>query len=267
MKKYLFLLLLPAIYLVALSYGRWESGLPPVDPAEDDAVLMELPDLRDEDQLIISHTGYTLSYNAKTNCPDWVAWELTGTEASTAVTSRNDDFRGDPEVPEANRVQTADYRGSGFDRGHMCPAADMKWSVEAMSDCFYMTNICPQVPVLNQKWWEHLERACRRWAQQEGTIYICCGPIYYDEVLPQFIGRDIQVRVPEGFFKVILSLQKGNEKAIAFVYRNTDERQTMEDALTTVDEVEQLTGLNFFPTLDPAIKASLEKQMNLRIWN
>ena len=93
----------------------------------------------------------------------WVAWALTREETETKATERKDDFRADPNLPHLNQVESNDYRKSGYDRGHMCPAADMKWSTEAMSDCFYMSNICPQVPALNQKWWEHLERACRRW--------------------------------------------------------------------------------------------------------
>lgn len=227
---------------------------------------VELPAQRPEDVLVLSHTGYTLSFNTSTNCPNWVAWELTDEEVAGAAATRSNDFRGDPDVPAAHRVETTDYRATGYDRGHMCPAADMKWSAEAMSECFYMTNICPQVPVLNQKWWEHVETACRRWASREGRIFICCGPLYDPEVKARYIGRNVQVRVPDGFFKVVLSLQAGQEKAIAFLYRNTDERQTMDDAATTVDEVERLTGMDFFATLSDELESTLESTYDLRQW-
>lgn len=227
---------------------------------------MELPECRNG-ELIIEHTGLTLSYNLLTNCPNWVAWELTEAEAYSSQVKRTNDFRGDPSVPSMNRVEGYDYKESGFDRGHMCPAADMKWSPAAMSDCFYMSNICPQMPVLNQLWWEHLERACRRWAGQEGRVYICCGPIYDKKSDKRYIGNEVKVRVPDGFFKVILSLKEGKEKAIGFIYKNTDERQTMESAATTVDAVEDLTGMNFFPSLDKEQEKKLESAFNLRKWN
>lgn len=228
---------------------------------------VELPAKRTEDNLVIKHTGYTLSYNATTNCPNWVAWELTAEEVSTSAATRSNDFRGDPEVPVRNRVETADYKGTGYDRGHMCPAADMKWSVSAMSECFFMSNICPQVPVLNQKWWEHVETACRRWASKEGNIYICCGPLFDEQKRPTTIGRDVKVRVPNGFFKVVLSLRPGQEKAIGFLYQNTDQRQTMDDAAMTVDEVERLTGMDFFSALDDELETALESTYDLRKWD
>lgn len=238
----------------------WASNVCP----QTRGALIECPVLG---SLVIAHTGYTLSYNLRTHCPDWVAWELTGEEACSSKVKRSDCFRGDPAVRHAHRVEPYDYKGSGFDRGHMCPSGDMKWSADAMSECFLMTNICPQTPVLNQQWWEHLERACRRWAAQEGSVYICCGPIYDNDRQPRYIGDGVKVRVPDGFFKVVLSLRKGHEKAIGFIYRNTDERQTMEAAATTVDEVERVTGLDFFSAVEDQMEAKVEGSFNLRKWN
>lgn len=227
---------------------------------------MEQPALQKND-FIIRHTGYSLSYNMETNCPNWVAWELTEDEVNCAAVKRTNDFRGDPRVPAKHRVEAFDYKDSGFDRGHMCPAGDMKWSADAMSESFYMSNMCPQAKVLNQQWWEHLESACRRWAGREQRIYICCGPIYDKSSKASYIGKETRVRVPDGFFKVVLSLQKGKEKAIGFIYRNTNERQTMGDAATTVDAVEEITGLDFFPSLDKGTEKRVESTFNLRKWN
>lgn len=216
---------------------------------------------------LICHTGFALSYNRDTNCANWVAWELTREEARSKEVERVKEFNADPSVPKANRVEWYDYRQSGFDRGHMCPAGDMRWSMNAMMDCFFMSNICPQAKELNQKWWEHVERACRRWAGKEGSVYICCGPIYDKKSKARYIGKDTKVRVPDGFFKVVLSLQKGKEKAIGFVYRNNNERQTMEDAAMSVDEVEKLTGYDFFPTVEKGLQDRLEATYDLRKWN
>lgn len=228
---------------------------------------MEIPHVT-TDAMVREHTGYTLQYDINTHCPRWVAWQLTAAEAESTVAQRSNDFQPDPTIPLRHRVEPATYKHSGYDRGHMCPAGDMKWSPRAMSDCFLMSNICPQAPVLNQRWWEHLESACRRWASREGSIYICCGPIYSSNRQPTYLGTSApRVRVPDGYFKVILSLQKGHEKAIGFLYRNTDERQTMQDAATTVDEVERCTGLDFFPNLPDELETRIETQCNLRVWN
>lgn len=227
--------------------------------------LLELP-LTNKKDLIISHTGYTLSFDKNTNNPKWVAWELTKDELKQVI-SRTNDFRGDPQVETRHRVETSDYKGSHFDRGHMCPSADMRWSKQAQSECFYMTNICPQMPELNQKWWEHLESAERRWAKQEGAIYICCGPIYNNDKKMKTIGKDVKIRVPNAFFKVILSLRKNQEKAIGFIYANRNSRQAMEDVACSVDSVERVTGLNFYHNLPTPIEKKLEATYNLSLWN
>lgn len=214
--------------------------------------------------VFIRHTGYALSYNCEEHNPNWVAWSLTA-DRTDGPYGRTNDFRADPALPAEHQVGANAYRGTGYDRGHMCPAADMKWSAEAMSDCFYMTNMCPQTRALNGRWWEHLETACRRWAAREGCVYICCGPLYGE--LRSYIDRDVRVTIPEGFFKVVLSLREGHEKAVAFVYANTDDRQPMEDVACTVDAVEALTGYDFFPQVDDSIERAVEARFDLRDWD
>lgn len=226
--------------------------------------LLEMPKTR-KGEIIVHHTGFCLSYNTTTNCPNWVAWELTSDEAS-ARAGRNPDFYADPAIEERSQVTTRDYTGSGYDRGHMCPAADMKWSTEAQHDCFYMSNICPQDHNLNSKSWERLENACRRWATREGSVYIACGPIFKEGRKARTIGRDHKVRVPDGFFKVVLSLRKGQEKAIGFYYANNDRQQDMEAAATTVDEIEKMTGYDFFYQIDKGIEKRVEARSNLQAW-
>lgn len=227
--------------------------------------LLEMPQTH-KGEIIVHHTGYTLSFNTSTNCPNWVAWELTRQEAK-ARGNRNPDFYADPDLDERSQVTTRDYSGSGMDRGHMCPSADMRWSTEAQHDCFYMSNMCPQNRDLNANSWEWLERSCRRWAKKEGSVYIVCGPVFNDWRKVRTIGRDHKVRVPDGFFKVVLSLRNGQEKAIGFYYANNDRQQTMESAATTVDEIEKMTGYDFFYQVDDLLEKRLETQCDLRAWD
>ena len=217
--------------------------------------------------ILIEHTGFVISYNLKNNAPNWVAWELTPDKTDGVVSRKDYDFHEDEYLPPSNQVFKEDYNGSLYDRGHMCPAGDMKWSNQAMYDCFSMSNVCPQTSVLNQRWWEHLERACRRWAQREGRIHIWCGPIYNNNVTPVYIGRNVKVRVPDGFFKVVLSKKVGEEKAIGFIYSNSESRQTMEDAATTVDEVEMITGFTFFSDDDIGNRNNIKSNANIRLWH
>lgn len=228
---------------------------------------------------IIRHTGYTLSYNPQTNNPDWVSWTLTP-ERITGSESRSDDFRGDPSLPPETRVEAADYKRSGYDRGHMCPAADNRWDPTAMSECFYMTNMCPQTPALNRRSWKRLEDACRQWVVREDSLLIVCGPIYSPlsaesqtqsdtttTVTPrETIGQRIKITVPTAFFKVILSLKAGHQKAIGFYYTNTTDSQDLPEAARTVDQIESLTGLDFFTHLADPLEEELEKECDLTEW-
>lgn len=215
--------------------------------------------------ILIEHEGFALLYDTKTLCPRWVAWELTAEETRGRVSRQNVDFKEDSKVPKEYQVASWDYNGGGYGRGHMCPAGDMKWSQEAMQDCHYMTNICPQTAELNKTWWEHLERACRQWARQEGAVQIVCGPIFSEN--PKHFGKKHRMAVPRAFYKVVLSLKKGNEKAIGFFYTNDNAIQPMEDAVRSVDDIERLTGIDFFSSLPDEQEDRLEAMTDLRVWD
>ena len=127
---------------------------------------IEMPAARPQSgELLLYRDGYTVSYNTTTLQPNWVAWHLTPNRLKGNVKRNDYPFISDDEVPEP-RVETADYRQSGYDRGHMCPAGDNKWSAEAMRQSFLLSNICPQAPNLNRGDWNELEQACRKWAKQ-----------------------------------------------------------------------------------------------------
>ena len=170
-----------------------------------------------------------------------------------------------PMLDTRYQVEKQEYTNSGYDRGHMCPAGDMEWSSSAMNDCYYMTNVCPQTPKLNQVYWERLESACRRWADIYGSIYIVCGPVY-NSGKHVTIGTSHSISVPDGFFKVVITLVEGEEKGIGFYYKNDDVRQTMESATLSIDQVEELTGYNFFAELPDEVEKHIESQKQLSSW-
>lgn len=207
---------------------------------------------------ILQRSNYTTSFNTKTNLPNWVAWAITPDELIERE-SRNDNFQPDPALPEHIAVTTEDYTGSGYDRGHMCPAADNKYHWRAMDESFYMTNICPQNHNLNAGVWSTLEQQCRRWAETGTTVYIACGPILDSSRKAQYIGDKHRVRVPEAFFKVVLyGLETSHPKAYGFVFENKAGKKPLTHYARTVDEIELLTGYDFFATLDDTFEQQIE---------
>lgn len=213
-------------------------------------------------EVILRHKGYTVSYNNDLKLPNWVAWTLVPSRFQEHV-SRTGDFLPDPDLKGDDRVTTDDYKRSGYDRGHMCPASDNKWDEQAMRESFYMTNICPQHHNLNRGDWKELEEACRDWACQNKALYIVCGPILYNS-RHKTIGKEHKVTVPEAFYKVVLSLTP--PKAIGFVYKNASGNRPLDAYVNSVDQVERLTGIDFFTALSDSLEAFVEAECELADW-
>ena len=211
---------------------------------------------------IKEYVGFTISFNKDNHTPNYVAWELLGSEVSQEV-SRSNKFWQDLDLEGCPHHR--DYTHSGYDRGHMCPSADQKWSEEAMNDCFVMANICPQDHKLNAGAWQTLENKERQWAKRDSAIMIIAGPIYTDTDT-QRIG-DMGVRVPGAFFKAILAPYVDNPKAIAFVYPNMASPGNMQDYAMSIDELEELTGYDFFPALPDEIENKVESRYSFTEWN
>lgn len=225
---------------------------------------IELPaPLLNRPEFIIHHKGYTVSYNSKTKLPNWVAWKLTP-DRLVENYSRSNKFLPDPMLRASEAVTTDDYKGSGWDRGHMCPAADNRWDWKAMMESFYMTNICPQHRNLNRGDWKELEEACNEWAKAEEAIYIVCGPILYN-ASHKMIGEH-RVIVPEAFYKVVLCLGK-HPKAIGFIYKNNAGNHPLDSYVNTVDDVERLTAIDFFPSLPDNVEKNIESHSNIKDWH
>lgn len=210
---------------------------------------------------IKEYTGFTLSFNKDNRTPNYVAWELLGTEVSTEW-PRKDNFWQDDDILECTKH--SDYTGSGYDRGHMCPAADQKWSEQAMIDCFVMANMCPQLHDLNAGAWEKLEEKERLWAKRDSAVMIIAGPIYTEG--ETFIEKS-KIRVPDAFFKVLIAPYLDEPRGIAFVYPNMKCPGNMQDYATTIDDVEKMTGFDFFSALPDEIENKIESSYSFTDWN
>lgn len=227
----------------------------PATPARDISTQLEIPtDTRKREEIRLKRTGYTVSYNNQYKTPHWVGWELTRAETK-GDEERDNRFVPDPDLPEP-RAEHADYTNTGYDRGHMAPAADMKWSEKAMAESFYMSNICPQNQKLNRDDWGDLEDQCRAWAQKYGTVYITCGPIY-DSKRPKRIGKH-KIAVPNRFFKVVLIYNRKNPIAMGFLFKNAAHHQDLQKYMVPVDSIETLTGYDFFAKLPDEVEQRIE---------
>lgn len=241
-----------------------EPNLPPKEITYSGSLQDFLPSSpADASAVQLVKAGYTVSYNVETKNPNWVAWHLTADHTEGSYKRKGIDFRPDEDAP-APQVDTYDYMQSGFDRGHMCPAADNKWSQEAMEDCFLMTNMCPQIHALNSGLWNTLENQCRSWAKKYGDIYIVSGPIFLNTNHKK-IGKH-KVWVPEAFFKVILCM-RGEPKAIGFVCRNRSEKgHKKNEFVNSIDQIERITGIDFFPSLPDDIEQKVEATADYEQW-
>lgn len=212
---------------------------------------------------ILYRKGYTVSYNKDTRIPNWVAWHLTADHVNGPYRRPGSAWHEDFQVP-APRATLADYRDCNWTRGHMCPAGDNKWDREAMYESFLFTNCCPQNGNLNSGDWNQIEMSCRKWAEKFGDIYIVCGPILFRQE-HETIGPN-KIVVPEAFFKVVVCLN-GKPKGIGFICRNTDGNKSKDFYVNTIQQVERITGLTFFPNLTKDVAAAVKNCANLKLWD
>ncbi len=215
----------------------------------------------DGDQLC--RKGYALAHNPETKTAFWVAEHLTREKAS-AVRARSNNFQPDPDLEEGDRAELADYSKSGFDRGHMAPAGDMRWDEQAMSESFYLSNMSPQVGVgMNRGIWKDLEEKVREWAIQRGELYIYTGPIY-EGGIAKTIGKN-KVAVPTHFYKIVYD--PAHVEAIAFIMLNQKLRtQDMATYIVTIRDVEAKTKLNFLSRLKKHIQDVIETARADGLW-
>jgi endonuclease G len=211
--------------------------------------------------VVIPHTGYILSYNEKHELAIWVAYVLTKKETQ-AVVKRNNHFIVDPLV-KTGSANNEDYQKSGYDRGHLAPAADMCWSETTMEESFYYSNMSPQVPAFNRGIWKNCEAQVREWAKLYDSVYIVTGPIL-NKKLP-FIGAN-HVSIPNFFFKVVLQPNSGKEKALGFLIPNKASSASPKQFVVSVDSIEKLSGIDFFPQLNKPQEKKIEHFADTNLW-
>lgn len=264
-------LLVPVLMILALTnaYAKYEKTTGSTDAKVQSIVLppdsldpldLEIPFISVKTP-VIRHKAYSFQYAESHEQAYWIAYELTKTETQKAY-DRTDDFIPDPSVVTGSATQ-ADYAGSGYDRGHLAPAADMGWSKQSMEESFYFSNMSPQVPSFNRGIWKRLEEQVRSWAIVYDSVYVVTGPVL-KAGLPT-IGPN-KVSVPEYYYKVILDNTGKDKKAIGFLMANVAGKGTLESYAVSVDRVEQETGIDFFNKLPDGFEAKIEKELCLPCW-
>ena len=224
---------------------------------------LEVPGkLTDRPEQILKRVAYTASYNSDLRIPNWVAWQLTGVHTEGKNKRAGVKFHEDTDVPMPRAVDF-DYVRSGYDRGHLCPSADNRWDAIAQEQSFLLTNVCPQDHNLNVGDWHELENLCRKWAKTYGSIYVVAGPVLF-KGKHKTIGKN-KVTVPEAFFKVVLCME-GKPKAIGFIYRNESGNRPKSYYVNTIDDVERITGIDFFPALPDNVENEVEATSSLEAW-
>lgn len=210
---------------------------------------------------IIEHKYYTLSYSEKHEQAEWIAYELKKNNI------KNNDYKRphfvkDPKV-KTGSADWQNYKNSGFDKGHLCPAGDMEFSINAYYDTFFTSNISPQLHDFNAGIWNRLEQKVRYWASKYDGVYVITGGVLQPSL--QTIGLE-KISVPKYFYKIVLDNSNGEYKMIAFLVPNKKSNKPLYEFVVTVDLVEKMTGIDFFPQLDDKTENSLEKNSNYKNW-
>jgi endonuclease G len=211
---------------------------------------------------IINHTYYSLSYSDANRQAEWVFYNLTP-EQINGTQARTDDFRADALVKN-NPVKSTDYTGSGYDRGHLCPAADMSLNLTSMSETFYMSNMTPQNPSFNRGIWSTLEDKVRSWAIEKNGVYVATGPILNNNCGAISNGT---ITVPCSFYKIVYKDTGADKIAVAFILNNQGSTANLKTFVCNIDQIETLTGIDFFSALPDDVENKLESSIYTSNWS
>jgi len=210
---------------------------------------------------IVSHKNYSLSYSEKHEQSEWVAYEL-----KREHISKNDYKRPYFEEDASVKSSSADwknYKNSGYDKGHLCPAGDRKFTFKAFQETFLTSNISPQNHEFNAGIWNRLEQKTRYWAKKYNGVYVVTGGVLTDDL--KTIGYE-HVSVPNYFYKILLDYGSKNPKMIAFMIPHKNTNKPLEDFVVSADAIEKLTGINFFGSLEDTIEDKLESSSSINGW-
>ena len=211
--------------------------------------------------IVINRAYYSYSYVEKYEQSEWVAYKLSVQNFRNNI-ERTNDYRADPLVVTGTATND-DYKNSGYDRGHLAPAADMKFNYQSMSESFYMSNMSPQSPDFNRDIWRRLEEKIRYWAAANDSIFVVTGPILTNPI--DYIGIN-SIVVPKAYYKVLLGFKNREIKGLAFIMDNKKLFGALYSYIVSIDEVEAITGLDFFPELEKNLQVEVEANEDVKIW-
>lgn len=232
------------------------------------------------DELLLVQDDYLIWYDCGLRVPLWVAYRLTSADLQGS-SERPNAFRPDPRLPPQARATLTDYKSSGFDRGHMAPDADFKFSTIARVNTYILSNICPQYPPFNRGIWAQLEERVREWARTYGAVYVVTGALFdHDrdgrrdpDSTVQRIPPLWRVGLPTAFYKILVRKKGATWDALAVVLahtRGTGAGQStaarLTRGITTIDAIEKKAAVDFFPGLPKAQQATLEAFKPQALW-
>lgn len=213
-------------------------------------------------QQIIHHNGYSLSYSEQHEQAEWVAYELKKSHLSNSNHKRPY-FEVDKAV-KTGAASWRNYKGSGYDRGHLCPAGDRRYTKAAHDETFLTSNISPQEHQFNSGVWNRLEQKVRYWARKYDGVFVVTGGVLKGNM--KTIGKE-DVAIPNQFYKVLIDTNSGTTKMIAFLMPHKDSKKPLYEFVVSVDTIEQLTGIDFFPELEDGIERKLEASSSYKGWS
>lgn len=215
---------------------------------------------------LVKHAGMFLLYDEQHEQARWVT-HIILPQVNAGNLSRTNDFRIDPKV-STGTADKPDYWYSGFDRGHIAPSADFKWSKTAISESYFYSNMAPQRPELNREKWAELEGWGRSQVfNNKEQLVVVSGPILTDDLPKITQGENKKLSIPKQFYKIFLDNEGDEKKAIAFLMDNSSCNKPLVTYAVTVDEIEKLTGIDFFPNLDKALQDKLESSIDWALWD
>ena len=213
-----------------------------------------------ENEILARHVAFVSSYNSEHRQPNYVTHVILK-DILYGNQTRSNDFRPDPFIKK-NMSDSIDYWNSGYDRGHLAASADFKWNRKALSESYFYSNIIPQHPQLNQGAWNKLEMQVREWAIENSELIVVTGPVLQSN-LPKLPQGSFKVSIPEYIYKIVLDYYPPQYKAIAFLYPNKSVPYELEKHVVSIDSLEKLTGIDFFPKLIDSLENILEMQTNI----
>ncbi len=211
---------------------------------------------------VVNHDYYSLSYNEAYENSEWVAYSLSPEQLSRQQIERPY-FVRDPKVTTRS-AHYKNYYPNGYEKGHLVPAADMRFNVDAFDDTFYTSNVSPMDHDFNSGIWNNLEKQVRYWTKRYGKLYIVTGGILQPGL--ERIGYE-KVAVPDYFYKIVLDYKKNKKpRMIGFVIPHKKSQENLQKYIVAVDSIEKLTGIDFFPALPDSLENKLEAGKHPELW-